>query len=182
MAKIGYARVSTGDQNIEYQTKALTAAGCATIFSDEGLSGLNRDRSGLAEALAALQEGDQLVIWRLDRLARSLPHLLELAEDLNRRKIGLQSLTEQIDTSTPSGRLVYSIFGAIAQFERDLTLERSAAGRASSRARGVHQGRPKSMSSLQVREARKMIADGVLKKEVALIFKVSARTLRRELA
>ena len=126
MARIGYARVSTGEQELGLQRDAL--AGCERVFEDRA-SGARADRPGLEQALAYVRQGDVLVVWKLDRLGRSLPHLIDTARDLERRGVGLQSLTEQIDTTTPGGRLIFHVFGALGQFERDLIRERTRAGR-----------------------------------------------------
>jgi DNA invertase Pin-like site-specific DNA recombinase len=143
---IGYARVSTGDQNIDLQSDALNRAGCEKIFMDKE-SGAVSARSGLELAMQMLREGDTLVVWRLDRLGRSLKHLIELIGKLEERKVGFRSLQESIDTGTPGGRLVFHIFGALAEFERNLILERTKAGLAAARARGRNGGRPKVLDS-----------------------------------
>ena len=131
----GYARVSTLDQNPELQIDALRAAGCGRIFEDRA-SGARSDRPGLAEALDWMRRGDTLVVWRLDRLGRSLPQLVATVRRLEAAGLGFRSLTEGIDTTTASGTLVFHVFGALAQFERDLTRERTMAGLAAARARG----------------------------------------------
>src|SRR5438105_9139080 len=124
---IGYARISTQDQTLALQQDALAKAGCDKIFTDT-ISGGASERPGLTEALAYIRAGDTLVVWRLDRLGRSLKELIEIIKDLNTRKIDFQSLTEHIDTATPGGKLVFHIFGALAEFERDLIRERTKAG------------------------------------------------------
>jgi DNA invertase Pin-like site-specific DNA recombinase len=133
---IGYARVSTQDQKPELQLDALRGAGCVRVFEDRGVSGAKAERPGLAQALAHVREGDTLVIWKLDRLGRSLVHLIETVNDLERRGVGLRSLTEQIDTTTSGGRLIFHVFGALGQFERDLIRERTHTGLATPRPRG----------------------------------------------
>jgi DNA invertase Pin-like site-specific DNA recombinase len=138
---IGYSRVSTDDQTVALQQDALTAAGCAKIFTDT-ISGATAQRPGLAEALAYARAGDTLVVWRLDRLGRSLPHLIETVTDLADRGVGFRSLTESIDTTSSGGKLVFHIFGALAEFERDLIRERTRAGLAAARTRGRTGGRP----------------------------------------
>lgn len=138
--KVGYARISTDDQKLHLQLDALTVAGCEKIF-EETQSGANRERPVLRECLFNLKEGDSLVVWRLDRLGRSLPHLLEIVEDLKFRKIKFTSLSESIDTSTAMGELIFHIFAALAQFERQNTRERSLAGIRAAQDRGVHCGR-----------------------------------------
>ena len=137
---IGYCRVSTQDQNLALQQDALTKASCGKIFSDTA-SGAKVDRPGLTEALSHLREGDTLVVWKLDRLGRSLKQLIEVAQDLEKRGVGLKSLQEQIDTTTPGGKLVFHVFGALAEFEKDLVRERTNAGLAAARSRGRVGGR-----------------------------------------
>ena len=144
--KVGYARVSTTEQDLSLQLDALKDAGCEKIHEDR-ISGAKTDRPGLQEALAYLRKGDTLVVWRLDRLGRSLKHLIETVNDLEERGIGFQSLQEAIDTTTSSGRLVFHIFGALAEFERNLIRERTQAGLAAARARGRKGGRPKSLDA-----------------------------------
>jgi DNA invertase Pin-like site-specific DNA recombinase len=151
--KIGYARVSTEDQNLDLQRQALIAAGCELIFEDSGCSGAKADRPGLAEALAHLRAGDVLVVWKLDRLGRSLPHLLKILEQIADAGAGFQSLSEAVDTTTAGGRLIYSVLGAIAEFERALISERTRAGMASARRRGVHVGRPRKQASRSLQQA-----------------------------
>jgi DNA invertase Pin-like site-specific DNA recombinase len=143
MALIGYARVSTQDQHLRLQLDALKSAGCLKIFTDT-ISGAKQERKGLEEAIAFLREGDILVVWRLDRLGRSLKDLIERLTDLHSRNIGFKSLTESIDTTTSGGKLIFHIFGALAEFERDIIRERTNAGLTAARARGKMGGRPKS--------------------------------------
>lgn len=140
MPAIGYARVSTDAQDLALQCDALAKVGCEKIFEDVA-SGAKADRPGLTEALRYLREGDVLVVWKFDRLGRSLPHLIETVSNLQERGIGLRSLTENIDTTTPGGKLVFSIFGALAEFERNLIRERTAAGLKAAAARGRKGGR-----------------------------------------
>ncbi|HYT43591.1 MAG TPA: recombinase family protein [Methylomirabilota bacterium] len=139
---IGYARVSTQDQTLNLQKDALEKIGCTKIFSDT-ISGSATQRSGLDEALEFVREGDTLVVWKLDRLGRSLKHLIETITNLNNRNIGFKSITEQIDTTTSGGKLIFHIFGALAEFERDIIRERTNAGIQAARARGRIGGRPK---------------------------------------
>ena len=141
---VGYARVSTGEQILDLQLDALANAGCGKVFT-EIAGGALVERESLQEALAYARAGDTLVVWRLDRLGRSLKHLIETVADLAARGIGFKSLTEQIDTTTPGGKLVFHVFGALAEFERDLIRERTHAGLAAARARGRIGGRPKSL-------------------------------------
>jgi DNA invertase Pin-like site-specific DNA recombinase len=150
---IGYARVSTTLQDPQLQLDTLTATGCARIFT-ESASGVNTSRPELDAALNYLREGDQLVVWRLDRLWRSLMHLLDVLAELDWRGVRFRSLTEALDTSTSGGRLVFSVFGAIAQFERELITERTRAGLAAAKAQGRVGGRPRTMTEANVAFAR----------------------------
>jgi DNA invertase Pin-like site-specific DNA recombinase len=143
MALIGYARVSTTEQHLHLQQDALVKAGCLKIFTDT-ISGAKSERKGLSEALDFIRGGDTLVVWRLDRLGRSLKDLIERITELHSRNIGFKSLTEQIDTTTSGGKLIFHIFGALAEFERDIIQERTNAGLTAARARGRQGGRPKS--------------------------------------
>jgi DNA invertase Pin-like site-specific DNA recombinase len=143
---VGYARVSTEDQTPALQEDALRAAGCSRIFTDT-VSGAKAERPGLAQALDHLREGDTLVVWRLDRLGRSLANLIELMTRLDERKVGFRSLTEQIDTTTSGGKLIFHIFGALAEFERNLIRERTIAGLRAARGRGRQGGRPRLLES-----------------------------------
>jgi DNA invertase Pin-like site-specific DNA recombinase len=142
--KIGYARVSTRDQHLELQIDALTKAGCDKIYQDIA-SGARAERPALNEMIRNLRPGDVLVIWKLDRLGRSLNHLIGLVNDLMEKKIGLQSLHDPIDTTTPQGRLSFNLFASLAEFERDLIRERTQAGLSAARARGRNGGRPKGL-------------------------------------
>ena len=156
---IGYARVSTQDQTLDLQSDALTAAGCEKIFTDEGVSGSKTDRPGLNEALEYVRKGDVLVVWRLDRLGRSLPHLIQIVTDLGDRGVDFKSLKETIDTSSPAGKLVFHMMGAMAEFERDLIRERTNAGLAAARARGRNGGRPSVLTPEQVKMARALYGE-----------------------
>lgn len=176
--KIGYARVSTADQSLDAQTDALKAAGCEKLFV-ETASGARADRKVLAEALDFLRPGDVLVVFKLDRVARSLPHLLEIMEELRRREIGFQSLTEEINTTTPGGRLVFHVMAAIAEFERDLIRERTMHGLRAARERGRIGGRPRVMTDEKLQAARKLLDDGTPAREVARMLSVSVPTLYR---
>jgi DNA invertase Pin-like site-specific DNA recombinase len=156
---IGYARVSTTDQTLALQRDALKRAGCERIFTDTA-SGSIADRHGLEDAISQLRPGDALVVWRLDRLGRSLRHLIETVTALDARGVGFKSLTEQIDTTTSGGKLVFHIFGALAEFERDIIRERTQAGLQAARARGRQGGRPKlSSTARKVALARKLYED-----------------------
>ncbi len=152
---IGYARVSTQDQTLNLQKDALVKAGCAKIFTDTA-SGAKTERKGLEDAVTYVREGDTLVVWRLDRLGRSLKHLIETVAILDSRKIGFKSLTENIDTTTSGGKLVFHIFGALAEFERNLIRERTQAGLLAARARGRKGGRPKSLTGKKVAMAQEL--------------------------
>jgi len=176
---IGYARVSTDDQTLDPQRDALRAAGCAPIFEDEGVSGGTRRRPGLDEALAKLAAGDVLVVWKLDRLGRSLGHLIETVADLGARGVGFRSLTEAIDTASAGGRLILHMMGALAEFERTLISERTRAGMQAARRRGRHIGRPPRLSVHQRLHARQLVETGEPIDQVAGIFNVSLSTLRR---
>jgi DNA invertase Pin-like site-specific DNA recombinase len=143
---IGYARVSTDDQNLDLQKDALTRAGCERILEDQQ-SGSKAERPGLQTALDYARKGDTLVVWRLDRLSRSLKDLIEMVTQLESRGIGLKSLHESLDTSSSSGKLIFHIFGALAEFERNLIRERTQAGLQAARARGRKGGRPKSLDA-----------------------------------
>jgi DNA invertase Pin-like site-specific DNA recombinase len=144
--RIGYARVSTHEQNLDLQRDALQRAGCERIIEDTA-SGGKASRAGLAQALDLLRQGDVLVVWRLDRLGRTLKHLIELMADLERRGIGFHSVTESIDTTTANGKLFFHMFGALAEFERNLIRERTQAGLQAARARGKKGGRPKALDA-----------------------------------
>jgi DNA invertase Pin-like site-specific DNA recombinase len=141
---IGYARVSTSDQTLDLQKDALEKAGCSRIFTDTA-SGAKAERTGLDDALNYVRTGDTLVVWRLDRLGRSLKHLIETITGLNNRHIGFKSITENIDTTTSGGKLIFHIFGALAEFERDIIRERTQAGLTAARARGRKGGRPRAL-------------------------------------
>ena len=180
--KIGYARVSTEEQNLDLQLKALEAAGCSRIFQDSGVSGAATARPGLRQAFKALRRGDVLIVWRLDRLGRSVIHLLESVRTLQEREIGFHSLQEQIDTTSAAGRFYLHMLAALAEFERELIRDRTRAGMAAARDRGTIIGRPRKMSDTQVNEARERLARGEKAGAVAAAYKVSTLTLRRMLA
>ena len=150
---IGYARVSTQDQTLDLQLDALKHAGCEKFYTDTA-SGAKAERKGLEEALDYAREGDILVVWRLDRLGRSLRHLIETITTLNNRKVGFKSITENIDTTTSGGKLVFHIFGALAEFERDIIRERTTAGLEAARARGRFGGRRSVMTPAKLRLAQ----------------------------
>jgi DNA invertase Pin-like site-specific DNA recombinase len=178
---IGYARVSTQDQNPALQLDALKAVGCDRVF-EEKASGAQRERPELKAALEFMREGDVLVAWKLDRLARSLGQLIETVESLERRGIGFRSLTEQIDTTTAAGKLTFHIFGAMAEFERSIIRERTRAGLDAARARGRHGGRPSALSEKDLVAARALLVDPAISfEEVAHRLKVAPATLYRHL-
>lgn len=155
---VGYERVSTDDQNLNLQHDALQQAGCEKIFSDK-MSGAKADRPGLKEAFDYVRDGDTLVVWRLDRLGRSLKDLIALIEDLESRQIGFRSLQESIDTTTSGGKLIFHMFGALAEFERNLIRERTQAGLQAARARGRKGGRRQKLTAQQIDMGRTLAAD-----------------------
>jgi DNA invertase Pin-like site-specific DNA recombinase len=176
---IGYARVSTSDQTLALQQDALQKAGCTKIFTDTA-SGAQTEREGLTEAISYVRAGDTLVVWKLDRLGRSLKDLISRITELNDRGIGFKSLTEQIDTTTSGGKLIFHIFGALAEFERDIIRERTNAGLEAARVRGKKGGRPRALSPEKIKFARTLYADK--KTSVAEICKmlgISRHTLQR---
>jgi DNA invertase Pin-like site-specific DNA recombinase len=175
--KIGYARVSTDDQNVAMQLEALAAAGCEKVFADK-LSGA-RARPQLTRCLASLLAGDVLTVWRLDRLGRSLTHLVYVVEDLYARDVGFHSLTEAINTATPHGKLMFHLMAALAEFERALLRERTTAGIESARRRGVAFGRPRSLSAEQVEHAHQLARAGRTVIEIAALLGVSKDTVYR---
>jgi DNA invertase Pin-like site-specific DNA recombinase len=178
---IGYARVSTRDQNYELQLDALEAAGCSKTF-EEKLSGAQRDRPELKAALDYVRPSDTLVVWKLDRLARSLKQLIETVEMLSEREIGFRSLTENIDTTSSGGRLIFHIFGALAEFERSIIRERTTAGLTAARARGRVGGRPPALSESDLRVAQTLLKDGELTvAEIAERLHVAPSTLYKHL-
>ncbi|GLR22083.1 MULTISPECIES: recombinase family protein [Alphaproteobacteria] len=177
--RIGYARVSTHDQNIDMQLNALAGAGCERIFTDHGLSGASRTRPGLMQARDSLAAGDTLVIWRLDRLGRSLSHLIEVVAELGRREIGLYSISESIDTASAGGILIFHIMGALAEFERALISERTKAGMWAARARGSAIGRPAKLQPDEIEAALEALEQGVSLAMAARQFGVSRSTLYR---
>lgn len=176
---VGYARVSTLDQSPALQIDALRAAGCQRLFVEKA-SGAQRDRPELRAALGFLRDhaGDVLVVWRLDRLARSLRQLVETVEDLERRAIGFRSLTDSIDTASSAGRFQFHVFAALAEFERSIIKERTRAGLAAARARGRKGGRPPKLTAKQVSAARSMLRDPELSvADIARQLGVSVATL-----
>jgi DNA invertase Pin-like site-specific DNA recombinase len=181
MKVIGYARVSTRDQTAAPQREALRAAGCDPIFEDT-ISGASRSRAGLNQALGQLAPGDVLVVWKLDRLGRSMRHVVNTVLDLDESGIGFRSLTEAIDLGTPTGKLLLSVFGWLAEVERDLTMERTRAGLAAAKRRGVQLGRRRKLTAADVAHARRLIDSGEeTVTGMARILKVGRNTLGRAL-
>jgi len=179
MALIGYARVSTDNQHIDLQNDALWSAGCERIF-DDVISGSKSERPGLDAALAYLREGDILVVWKLDRLGRSMAHLVNTVQELASRGVGLKVLTGQgaaIDTTTAPGKLVFGIFAALAEFERDLIRERTKAGLSAAAARGKKGGRKPVVTEEGLQKARSLIAQGLSVREAAGRLKISKTAL-----
>lgn len=178
--KIGYARVSTVDQNPNAQRDALKLAGCEKIVTEK-VSGASLKRPKLEKLLSSLNSGDVLTVWRLDRVGRSLPHLLDVVADLKARKVGFQSLNETIDTTTANGELIFHIFASVAQFERSLLVERTQAGLVSAKKRGVRLGRPPALKAAQIKHAQKLLESGERPSAVAVSLGVNRATLYRAL-
>ncbi len=175
---IGYARVSTAEQSLSLQTDALTRAGVdADNMHVEKVSGVASKRTGLDAAMMDCRSGDTFVVWKLDRVARSLRDLLDKIEKLEARGVRFRSLTENIDTKTASGRLLVSVIGALAQFERDLIIERTKAGVTAAKARGVKFGRERSLTDAQVREALRLMKSGRSVRSIAAQFGVTTMTI-----
>ncbi|MFA6922603.1 MAG: recombinase family protein [Gallionella sp.] len=178
---VGYARVSTQDQKADLQTDALQAAGCEKIFTEKA-SGAQRDRPELKASLEYIRAGDMLIVWKLDRLARSIKQLIETVEDLEKRGIGFKSLTENIDTTTSGGKLIFHIFASLAEFERSIIQERTKAGLDAARARGKRGGRPPALTDKDIQAAKAMLADpNITVEEVATRLKVAPSTLYRHI-
>lgn len=175
---IGYARISTVDQNLTLQKEALEKAGCERIYEDE-MSGTKDNRPGLNKALEMLRENDTLVVWKLDRLGRSVKSLIELVSDLNTKNINFKSLTDSIDTSTPSGRFFFNVMASLAQMERELIVERTTAGLAVAKKKGKIGGRKRVMTDSKLASAKRLLEAGVSQKDVAKDLGVSIATLYR---
>jgi DNA invertase Pin-like site-specific DNA recombinase len=176
---IGYARVSTADQNLDLQNDALDSAGCENIYTDK-MSGAKTARPGLDQILSVLRKDDTLVVWKLDRLGRSLKHLIQVMNILDERGIYFKSVQESLDTSTPGGKLIFHVFGALAEFERDIIRERTLAGLAAARARGRKGGRPRKLSKKQVEMAKNLMKDiSIPIAEICKTLGVSKATLYR---
>ena len=175
---IGYARVSTQDQNLELQRDALNKAGCKKIFEDK-ISGARADRLGLVMALEILREEDTLVVWKLDRLGRSVKQLVGLVSNLHKQGVQFKSLTDSIDTSTPSGRFFFHVMASLAEMERELIVERTHAGLETARKYGRKGGRKPKMTESKIESAKKLLASGIPPKDVAKNLGVSIPTLYR---
>jgi len=178
--KYGYARVSTDDQKADLQIAALEKAGCEHVFTDTA-SGAARNRPELARCLASLRAGDVLVVWKLDRLGRSLSHLVEVLTDLQKRGVAFLSLTEAIDTASAAGRLMWHIFGALGEFERALIVERTQAGLKAAKKRGQKLGRRPALSEDQRKHARELLAKGESPATVAKLLNICRATLYNSL-
>jgi DNA invertase Pin-like site-specific DNA recombinase len=179
--KYGYARVSTDDQTPALQLAALKKAGCKTIFKDDGLSGATTKRPALLRCLKKLESGDTLIVWKLDRLGRSLRDLITMLDDLKQRGIKFRSLNEHIDTDTPTGRAMWQMIGLLAELERSLISERTRAGVKDAQRRGVKFGRKPKLTPQQTAHARKLLDQGQRREDVANLFKVNRTTLYRAL-
>ena len=175
---IGYARVSTQDQNLDLQTEALTKAGCKRIFNDK-ISGSRAERPGLTKALEMLREGDTLIVWKLDRLGRSVKNLVDLVGELHKQGIQFKSLTDAIDTGTPSGRFFFHVMASLAEMERELTVERTRAGLEVARQLGRKGGRKRQMTDSKIESAKKLLASGIPPRDVATNLGISVPTLYR---
>src|ERR1700736_1530624 len=175
---IGYARVSTDEQNLSLQRDALNKAGCKRIFTDKA-SGAPTKRPGLADALSHLRKGDSLVVWKLDRLGRSVKGLVDLVEEFETRQIHFQSLTDGINTKTPAGRFFFHVMASLAQMERELLVERTRAGLVAAKKLGRVGGRKRRMTESKIRSGKTLLISGVSPKEVACNLGVSIPTLYR---
>jgi len=175
---IGYARVSTQDQNLALQKDALTVAGCDKIYEDH-VSGSRENRLGLAQILESVREGDTLVVWKLDRLGRSVKQLVDLAEKLEKQGVHFKSITDSIDTGTPSGRFFFHVMASLAQMERELIVERTQAGLAVAKKLGRTGGRKRKMTESKMDSAKKLLASGIPPKDVAKDLGISVPTLYR---
>lgn len=179
--KIGYARVSTDDQNPALQLAALKRAKCKKVFKDDGISGATTKRPALLRCLKQLGPGDTLIVWKLDRLGRSLRDLIAMLDDLRARRVKFQSLTEAIDTDTPTGRAMWQMIGVLAELERSLISERTCAGVKAAKRRGVKFGRKPKLTSEQIEHARELIDQGKGHQQVAALLRVDRSTLYRNL-
>jgi len=175
---VGYARVSTSDQNLDLQLSALKKIGCEKLYQDQ-MSGTKTNRPGLEMALEVLRENDTLVVWKLDRLGRTVKGLIELVNKLEKKNIHFKSITDNVDTSTPSGRFFFHIMASLAQMERELIAERTKAGLAAAKAKGRVGGRKRKMTNSKIESAKKLLAAGILPKDVAYDLGISIPTLYR---
>lgn len=175
---IGYARVSTQDQNLDLQTEALIRAGCEKIYEDK-ISGVRAERPGLTRALEMLREGDTLVVWKLDRLGRSVKQLVDMVGELHKQGIQFKSLTDAIDTGTPAGRFFFHVMASLAEMERELIIERTRAGLDAAKQLGRKGGRKPKMTSSKIESAKKLLASGIPPRDVAKDLGVSIPTLYR---
>lgn len=175
---IGYARVSTQDQNLDLQTEALTRAGCEKIYEDK-ISGVRTERPGLVRTLEMLREGDTLVVWKLDRLVRSVKQLVDMVGELHKLGIQFKSLTDAIDTGTPAGRFFFHVMASLAEMERELIIERTRAGLDAAKRLGRKGGRKPKMTSSKIESAKKLLASGIPPRDVAKNLGVSVSTLYR---
>ena len=175
---VGYARVSTVDQNLDLQLSALKDAGCEKVYEDK-ISGTKSNRPGLALALEVLRKNDTLVVWKLDRLGRTVKGLIDLVNQLHQKEINFKSITDNVDTSTPSGRFFFHVMASLAQMERELMAERTKAGLAAAKAKGRVGGRKRKMTQSKIESAKQLLANGILPKDVAQNLGISVPTLYR---
>ena len=176
LMKIGYARVSTFEQNLDLQLDALKKVECEKIF-EEKISSVKIERPKLKETIEYARQGDIIIVWKLDRLGRSLKELIEIMNDLEKKKIGFKSLHESIDTTTSTGKLIFHMFGALAEFERNLIKERTLAGMESARTRGRMGGRPEKLNNKQIEQLKKLYETKTAIKDILETFKISRRSL-----
>lgn len=175
---IGYARVSTAEQNLDLQLAALNNVGCEKIYQDQ-ISGAKPNRPGLTTALEVLRKNDTLVVWKLDRLGRTVKGLIDLVNELQQKEIHFKSITDNVDTSTPAGRFFFHMMASLAQMERELMVERTKAGLAAAKAKGRVGGRKRKMTQSKIESAKKLLASGILPKDVAQNLGISIPTLYR---
>jgi DNA invertase Pin-like site-specific DNA recombinase len=175
---VGYARVSTIDQNLDLQLSALKESGCEKIYQDQ-ISGTKATRPGLGMALEVLRKNDTLVVWKLDRLGRTVKGLIDLVNQLHQKEIHFKSITDNVDTSTPAGRFFFHVMASLSQMERELLAERTKAGLAAAKAKGRIGGRKRKMTQSKIESAKKLLASGSLPKDVALNLGISVPTLYR---
>ena len=175
---IGYARVSTQEQNLTLQIDALKNAGCEKIYEDQ-ISGSKDNRPGLNDAFVNLREGDTFVVWKLDRLGRSIKHLIELVSNLEKKGITFKSITDSIDTSSPAGRFFFHVMASLAQMERELIIERTRAGLEAAKQQGRIGGRKRAMTNSKIASAKRLLKSGALPRDVAADLNISVATLYR---